>query len=175
MGILENFKIDLQGLKDEVSDFNFMLSDDFFNTIGTTDVKGGSLDAHLRVKKTAGEYSLEFHVEGTVNVACDICLDDMTIPVVTSSNMVARMGEVYDEDDEVVTVPADEGIVDVAWIIYELIVLAIPTRHVHQEGECNPEMTAQLGQLKVEDAGADDHDVDPRWSELEKLKSLIKE
>ena len=175
MGILENFKIDLQGLKGEVSDFNFILTDDFFSTIGTSDVKGGSLDAHLRVKKTAGEYRLEFHVEGTVIVACDICLEDMTIPVATDSDMVARMGEAYDESDEVITVPADEGIVDVAWIIYELIVLAIPTRHVHQEGKCNPEMTAKLGLLHVDDADINDHDVDPRWSELEKLKSIIKE
>ena len=59
-----------------------------------------------------------------------------------------------------------------SWLIYEQIVLAIPTRHVHEEGGCNPDMLARIGQMKAPESTAEE---DPRWSELRKLKSTINE
>ena len=63
MGSLERFKIDLRGLKSEVQAFEFSLDDDFFKNLDTIDVRGGNLTANLEVRKTGGDYLLNFHAE----------------------------------------------------------------------------------------------------------------
>ena len=175
MGNLERFKIDLKGLKSVETSFDFGLDNDYFQAIGATEVKGGNLNTSLVVRKTAGVFELLFHTEGTATVTCDVCLDDMSQPVETDNRVVVRFGDEYMENGDDVVVSAEEGIIDVSWLIYEFIVLAIPTKHVHEEGECNPAMLEKLEQLSSSQATDDaEAPIDPRWSELEKLKSTIK-
>jgi uncharacterized metal-binding protein YceD (DUF177 family) len=59
-----------------------------------------------------------------------------------------------------------------SWLIYEFIVLAIPIKHVHAPGKCNPAMSQVLEELSA-DRSSDEvsnQPIDPRWSALEKLK-----
>lgn len=174
MGSLERFKIDLKGQTEENAFYEFGLDNDYFYAVEATEVKGGRLHASLEVHKTAGVYHLNFHVEGEATVACDLCLDDLQQPVCTDSSLVVRLGDSYSDEDEMITIPADEGILDVSWLIYEIIALAIPTRHVHADGECNPLMLERLGEMSIHEENGEDC-CDPRWKELEKLKSTIKE
>ena len=173
MGSLERFKIDLKGQTEEKASYEFGLDNDYFDAIEATEVKRGMLHATLEVHKLAGVYELNFHVEGEATVACDLCLDDLQQHVCTDNTIVARLGDLYADEDEVIVVPAEDGILDVSWLIYEMIVLAIPTRHVHAEGECNAEMLERLGKMSAREP--DNVESDPRWKELEKLKSTIKE
>jgi len=168
---LENMKIDLKGISDAAATFEWDLRKDYFEAIEATEVRDGELHAALEVRKTAGVYELDLHVDGEATVTCDVCLDDMRQPVDTDSHFVVRLGDSY-SDDDVITVPAEEGELDMSWLIYEQIVLAIPTRHVHEEGGCNPDMLARIGQMKAPESTAEE---DPRWSELRKLKSTINE
>ena len=55
-----------------------------------------------------------------------------------------------------------------------LAALAVPARHVHAEGECNAEMLARLREWTVEE-GERQPQTDPRWKDLEKLKTIIKD
>ena len=174
MGNLDTFKIDLKGLSTENACFEFSLDKAYFDAIGSEDLKGGDLHTTLQVRKVAGNFELSFHTEGVVTVACDLCLDDMSLPIATDNKLVARLGDEFDDSDEYIVIPADEGILDVAWLIYEFVALALPMRHVHEEGQCNPDMIRRIEQLVV-DSSDDDEAVDPRWNELKKLKSTIKE
>jgi len=173
MGNLEIFKIDLKGLKGDEVTCEYSLDDDYFEAIGATQVNGGSFHTTLKVKKTAGAFELLFHSSGTAIVSCDKCLENMDLPIETTNRVVVRLGEEYSDDDDMITVPDDEGIIDVAWLIYEFIALSIPSRHVHEEGLCNPEMVSKLESLSAQKATSIDA-VDPRWSVLENLKSTIK-
>ena len=175
MGKLDTFKVDLKGLKQDISNFEFRLDNDYFDAIDSEEVKGGDMVATLQVRKVAQHFELDFHTEGKVVVACDRCLDDMSLPISTDNKMVARLGDTFEEDDEWLTIPSDLGILDVAWLIYEFIALAVPMRHVHEEGECNPDMVSRVGQLSTNVEDDDESTMDPRWSELKKLKSTIKE
>ena len=173
MGSLERFKIDLKGQTEENASYEFGLEKDYFDAIEATEVKGGKLQATLDVHKRAGVYKLNFHIEGDATVVCDLCLDDLQQPVSTDSRLVVRLGDRYSDDDDVITIPAEEGMLDVSWLMYEMIALAIPTRHVHPEGECNPAMLERIGEMSIHE---EDHaESDPRWKDLEKLKSTIKE
>ena len=174
MGKLDTFKIDLKGLSTENACFEFSLDKAYFDAIGSEDLKGGDLHTTLQARKVAGNFELSFHTEGVVTVTCDLCLDDMSLPIATDNKLVARLGDEFDDSDEYIVIPADEGILDVAWLIYEFVALAVPMRHVHEEGQCNPDMIRRIEQLVV-DSSDDDEAVDPRWNELKKLKSTIKE
>ncbi len=60
------------------------------------------------------------------------------------TDSVVKFGEDYSEDDDLVTVAENEGILDVSWFIYEFIDLNIPIKHVHAPGKCNPAMIEML-------------------------------
>ena len=86
--------------------------------------------------------------------------------------MVVKLGTVNSEEDDVIVVDEDEGILDTSWLIYESIVLAIPIKHVHAPGKCNPVMSKALEELSADRSSDEESDqpVDPRWSALLKLK-----
>ena len=116
-------------------------------------------------------FELDFHIGGQITIPCDLCLDDMPLDVVSDNRLVAKFGEESAEEDDLVTVSEDEGILDVAWFVYESIVLSIPIRHVHAPGKCNPAMMKVLEGFSATRSGEEDdgHDVDPRWAALAKL------
>ena len=91
----------------------------------------------------------------------------------TDHVLVAKLGaETNTEDDDVVTVDENEGILDTSWLIYEFIALAIPIKHVHAPGKCNSAMTQKLEELSgaVRSGEEEDREIDPRWEALKKLK-----
>ena len=169
---LEQFKIDLKNQKDEVRTLDFDLDNLFFAALDGSEVKQGALHVSVSIRKTIGFYELLFHTEGTVTVTCDRCLDDMFQPIEADNRLVVKLGAAYSEEDDVITVSEDEGILDVSWLIYEFIVLAIPIKHVHAPGKCNPAMSQVLEELSADRSSDEvsDQPIDPRWSALFKLK-----
>ena len=88
---------------------------------------------------------MTFHLEGTVILPCDRCLDHMKQPIETNNRLTVKLGKEYtEESDEVLVVSEDEGGVNLAWFLYEFVALAVPMKHVHAPGECNRTMAAKL-------------------------------
>ncbi len=190
------YKIDLKNLPDKVTDYSYELDRKFFDAIDHEDVRKGNVKAELTVRKTIGAYEFNFHLFGTIQIACDRCLDEMNQDIDTTNRLIVKLGEEYlEESDEIVVVPEDEGAINIAWYLYEFIVLNIPMKHVHEPGKCNKVMTSKYRKhqavkvsdsddddddddLSVEDLNEDDDfsdnaaqaDTDPRWDELKKLK-----
>ena len=171
MNSLESLKIDLKGLKDEETALEFILDDDFFDALDGADVKKGSLHVSVSIRKTTGFFEFCFYTEGTIVIPCDRCLDDMTLPVNTDNRLIVKLGSAYSEEDDVIVVPENEGILDMAWLIYEFVALVIPIRHVHAPGKCNLAMTQALEELSADRSSDEESSqpIDPRW---EKLKVL---
>lgn len=174
MDKMEIFKVNLKGMKEQTAACDFILDDEYFQAIGSENVKKGNLNAHLDVIKAAASYELRFHIEGTVVVPCDVCLEDLLLPIDTYNTMVVKMGDEYVDDGDLITIPQEEGFVDVAGLMYEFITLAIPIRHVHEPENCNQEMLARLKSLSPDNVETQNENAaDPRWSELEKLKTIF--
>ena len=167
----ESFQIDLKALAQGETKRVFNLDDSFFQSLEAAEVKRGHLQTILVINRTDDYFDLTFHTTGHVVISCDVCLEDMEQPIETENHLAVKMGESYVEDDDLVTVVEDEGILDVAWFIYEFIVLSIPIRHVHAPGRCNADMIKLLDEHTA--TRSDDQDgeeaIDPRWSELSKL------
>ena len=169
---LETYKIDLKGLKETETTFEFDLCDDFFKTLEGSQLEHGALHVSVSIRKMTGFFELQFHTEGAVTVSCDRCLDDMEQPIVADNTLVVKLGETYSDEDDTVTIDENEGILDMSWFIYEFIMLAIPIKHVHAPGKCNSAMTQKLEELSgaVRSGEEEAEAVDPRWEKLKNLK-----
>jgi len=100
----------------------------------------------------------------------------MKQPVEAESMLKVKFGPSYlDEGDDLIIVSEEEGIINVAWFLYELIALSIPIQHTHELGECNEEMMKILKEHsgQYQDSGDGDNTkdslVDPRWNGLKEL------
>ena len=165
----------------DTAEYEYQLDNQFFADLDAPEVQKGDVRVSLKVRKTSGVYQLDFQTEGVVVVDCDRCLEEMEQPIETEDRLKVKLGDEYDEFDEFIVVPEEEGYINVAWFIYEFIALNIPMKHVHAPGECNVEMESKLNRhlrtLSEDDdfeEGEDKPDdgfreMDPRWSELKKI------
>ena len=181
------YKIDLKGMQVPAMRLEYELDNQFFADIDSPEVGRGHARVSLDVKKLAAgnAFELNFAIEGTVVIQCDRCLDDMDQFISVSDKLLVKMGTEYAEDGDWVVIPEEEGEINVAWFIYEFIVLGIPMKHVHAPGKCNKTMAGKLNKhLRV---FADEEDIagvemdeyedlestsqisDPRWNELKKI------
>lgn len=177
MDALDKYKIDLKNLHADSAEYCFRLDDAFFEAVQGTLVKGGEVDVVLKLKKNVEGYTLTFCIKGRVCVPCDRCLEDMYIAVETTRVLTVVTDNGYEEDADVVVLPKDDTVMDVAWILYEFVVLEVPITHVHADGECNPAMLESLSahlvasddESHVADEESRERPVDPRWNELKKI------
>ena len=168
---LEFLKIDLKSLKEEDTSLEFDLDDKYFEALDDAEVKKGSLHVSVSIRKATGFFELLFHTVGTIIISCDRCLDDMDLPVDTENRLVVKLGSEDSEEDEVIVVPENEGILDTSWLIYEFVALVIPIRHVHAPGKCNAAMTEALEELSADRSSDEEsnQETDPRWDKLKAL------
>lgn len=169
------YDIDLKNLAPGVHEFEYLLENRFFEDVDGNDVRKGRVEVFVTVKRTPVAFEMAFRLEGVVNVPCDRCLDDVEIPIDTESCLVVKFGKEYvEESDEVIVIPEEEGSIDLAWLMYEFIALAVPMKHVHAPGGCNEEMSAKLRKHTAESMGDEvdgdkDGASDPRWDALRGL------
>lgn len=148
----KRYVISCKGLKSGSYDFEFKVGASLFELEESDDIKGGEFDVKVQMRKSGSFAELDVTLEGVAVVECDRCLEDCRLPVETESSLTVRFADGEpDYDGEVMQVPASEAEIDLTHYIYESIVLALPYRRVHPDGECNPEMIARI-------AGTDESD-----------------
>ncbi len=169
---MKAMNIDLKSLTEGDHTFSFQIDDSFFQNLTDAEIKQGNVDAKAVIHKTTdSNYTLELTIKGDVTVTCDLCLDDMQQPINSTNSFIVNLGKEASNDDDVITIDENEGILSLVWLIYEAIVLAIPIKHVHAPGKCNDAMTKKLKELSATRSGDEDAaDTDPRWAKLETLK-----
>ena len=170
---LESLRIDLKGQKEGEIALEYDLDDAYFRAIDAPEVSKGRVHVSLAIRKQSGFFELLFHTEGTVIIPCDRCLDEMEQPIEADNRLAVKLGTGYSEDDDLVTIDENEGILDVSWFIYEFIALAIPIKHVHEPGMCNAAMIEALEEHSAARSSdeEDEQAIDPRWEALKKLKN----
>lgn len=160
-------------LKDQTAGaetYRWTLGDEFFAEVQSPDIEHGTVDVELCVKRTAAAYELRFRFSGALTVACNRCLEPMQQPIEGEGTLHARLGDEADDDGEWITVAEREGTLDVAWNLYEMIALALPLRHVHDEGGCSGETDQALAHYLPEEGGTTaERPADPRWDALKKI------
>lgn len=183
MSKFELYNVVLKDLSTEIRVFEYVLDDVYFKKIDSPEVQKGIVNAKVTVQKKATSFELSFVLDGIVKVPCNRCLDDMDQTISYKEKLQVKFGAVFSEEDEIVIVPESEGAINVAWFLYEFIVLNIPIKHVHASGECNKTMVTKLKKHITRSKDDDENDVDfdddeveiedtttdPRWDGLQNI------
>lgn len=168
MDIMDSYKVDLKGMTEDAVSHHWVLTDDFFSAVQGPEIQHGQLDVALRVKRTSGAYELDFQMDGIVKVECDRCLELMDQEIHTEQSLKVQLGQEYCDDGETIVIPENEGVIGLDWQMYEMAALQIPIRHVHPDGECNPQVLEMMNGKRQEE---DTDYVDPRWEALKQMKN----
>jgi len=144
MSKFELYNVVLKDINNETRIIEFELDDAYFKKIDSPEVQRGNVKAKVSVQKKLSTFDIQFVLDGSIIIPCDRCLDDMEQPIHYKEKLQVKFGDKFAEEDEIVIVPESEGAINVAWFLYEFIVLNIPIKHVHATGECNKTMVVKL-------------------------------
>jgi uncharacterized metal-binding protein YceD (DUF177 family) len=189
MSKFELYNIVLKDIINETRLLEFDLDDVFFKKIDSPEVQKGKVLAKVSVQKKISTYELKFELDGIITIPCDRCLDEMEQPIHYKEKLLVKLGDKFSEEDEIVIVPESDGAINIAWFLYEFIVLNIPLKHVHATGECNKTMVGKLKKHIIHQKSDDDDDegtvlefddddddltlndtqTDPRWDGLQNI------
>ncbi|MDD3080109.1 MAG: DUF177 domain-containing protein [Paludibacter sp.] len=184
MSKFELYNVVLKDITTGTSVFEYDLDDVYFKKIDSPEVQRGNVNAKVTVRKKIETFELQFVLDGYVLIPCDRCLDDMKQPISYKEKLLVKFGTKFSEENDIVVVPESEGTINIAWFLYEFIVLNIPLKHVHAPGECNKTMVSKLKRHIArskdddendmdfdddDDVVEDDNQIDPRWEGLQNI------
>jgi uncharacterized protein len=170
---LKNYSIPFTGLALGSHTFEYDIKDAFFDEFEYSLVKKADMKCRVELEKQETMMILNFHINGTIDAACDRCLAQYPQVVDINEQQIAKFSdEPVAEDDEIITLGKSEHEIMLAGLIYEYINVAVPFILVcDNEGNapyCDKEMLAELNKLK--ENNEQDESSDPRWDALKKFK-----
>ena len=164
----------ISGIKDENHEDFFDINGEFFESFVNSDVINCEIKVVSVLIKDGNKLKLNLGLKGKIyNLLCDLCASEMTISVDNSISVLLHENEEeIDDTDEIIYIKPNQHEIDVSQLIYEGIVLSIPSKIEHRRkgnDKCDNEMKVLLDKYaeKTEDRN------DPRWDKLNKLKDLI--
>lgn len=167
----KDFSIAFKGLKIGMHQFDFEITNQFFEDFEHSPVKAGKLNVELDFYKRLDHFQLDFDIEGTINTSCDRCTAMIDLPIYKSASYIVKFDDVMDDDDQVVYIKVNAQLLNVAEMIYELVVLGMPMIKVYDCEDddprpCNMNVLDVLNQKQTE---SDDDKKNPLWDQLSEL------
>jgi uncharacterized protein len=171
----KEYIIQFAGLPVGKHEYEFEVTDKFFDNLEYSEIKRGNIKVDLTLLKQSSMMSLEFKVSGTVKVNCDLCTVEFDLPITGDYKLIVKVGGnvTEDEDDDILTVAANEHELDLRQYIYEYIVLSLPIKRVHPldkngNSTCDQEMLEKISKYLIDEEK--DEESDPRWDGLKNIK-----
>ena len=151
MQALRQFSIPIKGLKTGLHEFKFEIDQEFFKSFENSPVKSGLLNCALAFDKKDDHILLNFETQGSVVTTCDRCTSKINLPLSSDYEIIVKYGEGNNEMEEVYYLDPDAHEINVASLIYEQIVLALPMIKVYDcevddPRPCNVEILSILSE-----------------------------
>ena len=170
MNLLKNYDIDVSKLNLGQHEFRFQIEDTFFELFDYSLIDHGSLFAVIALEKKASFLSLSFLISGTIELVCDRSLEHFDYDLSLNNKIVFKYGdEAKIVSDELEVIPPNTTKINIANYLYEFISVAVPMKKLHPRFADEPEDNQIIYSSgnNVDKAS----EIDPRWSELKKLKN----
>lgn len=162
------YNIPFIGLKVGKHLFEYEVTDSFFDDLEFSLVQKGNLSVRLELEKKETMLIAHFWVEGTVETECDRCTGPLELKIKGDYRLIYKFGHGEAEDETLVIIDPDEYQVNVKMPIYELIILSMPSRKIHPEGQCDEEMWKLVKAYTVNpEDEEEDIDPDDEWDDDE--------
>lgn len=185
------FVIPFVGLKLGKHQFSFQINDAFFEHLDYSPIHRGDLEVELELEKKEMMLVANFTTKGMVSTNCDRCDTSMDIEIEGALEIVYKFGSEDSGDENLIVLFPEEYQIDVQDPIYQMIILALPSRNIHAPGECDEDMWKLIQKYTVNSATSDEEEDedddddeensrlgidefninDPRWAKL-KNKNL---
>jgi len=171
---LKDYIIPFVGLKLGKHQFEYEIDNEFFEHFEYDEFNSANVKVDLTLEKKTTMLELTFKTSGTVNVYCDLTNEPYDQPISSELLLVVKFGDSYNDDNEdLLILPHGEYEVDVAQYIYELIVLAVPSKRIHpgvEDGSLQSDVLDKLEELSPKEKEIkEEEDIDPRWNKLKNL------
>jgi uncharacterized metal-binding protein YceD (DUF177 family) len=155
------------GLKLGNHHFEYVLEASFFDSWESFGIHKGVGMAKVQLEKKETMMLLSLTLEAQLEVLCDRCNENMSLDVHGAMELIYKFGTEESLDESLVILPPDSYQIDMFQPLYELLIVSLPSRFIHDNDGCDPEV---LRFLNSSDTPQDNNnDVDPRWEALNKL------
>ncbi len=170
----KEYKIPFAGLKQGKHQFNFDIDNTFFVSFDYNDFNNADLKLSVVLNRMTTMLEIEMKASGSINVNCDLTNEVYDQQIEAELELLVKFGQEFnDEDDEILIIPHGEHKVDIAQYVYEMIVLAVPSKLIHPgvlDGTLNSEALRRLDELQPREQEQKNKDkTDPRWDALKNL------
>lgn len=172
MDAIKEFTIPFVGLKEGKHQFKFTIDNTFFAHFEFNDFDRATLNGELILEKKSSFLELQFYINGTVVLPCDVSMEWFDCPIATQFNLIVKFGlPAAQASDEILILPEGSYQIDVAQYFYEMVVLNLPQKRVHpgiEDGTLQSEIVDKLKALEPKESHLKGSE-DPRWNKLKDL------
>ena len=182
MKLNRDYIIPFVGLKLGGHNFDFQITDSFFDDIDYSIIHKGNVKVELLLEKKETMLIGDYKISGVVEMECSRCTDPVDVEIEGEYKLVYKFGTEPSDDESLIIVYPEEFELNIKENILELITVSLPALATHEEGDCNEEMISILSDYMMvsddrnesdevnQDETTNEGPIDPRWEELNKLK-----
>lgn len=173
MDKLRNYDVSFSGLKNGRHEFKFEIDKTFFQLFDTEqEFTNPRIGVNVSLDKHTTFLEFEIKINGWVELVCDITNENFDYPIENEIKILVNFGEEYDDSNEdVITIPNAEHAFNVAHLIYENVMLSIPMKKISPNvSDEDLKILDQFSPKDIEVTEEEEHESDPRWDALRKLK-----
>lgn len=170
----KKYNINIYGLKSGVHDFDFEYDDGLFSFEEYSMVEKGSGSIKVKLEKTETLMTLDFKIEGSVELTCDRSLEEFDYAIDLDQKLILKYGEVFDDNNEEIwVIPDSTQTFNVERNIFEFINVAIPMKRLHPKfnDEDSEDIELVYSSEPEESIEIEEETTDPRWAALKDLKN----
>lgn len=164
---MKKYDIKFSGLNFGEHEYDYQIDNQFFEIFDEEEPLNANLKLKLILEKQEKMLVLKFNIKGEIFLKCDRCNDEIIRTLDIEEVLYVKFGHHAGEEDvDVVIIEEKEYEINIAQFVYEYVMVAIPLKNVHKDGECNPKNLEYLEQHEIHI----EQEIDPRWNALKEIK-----
>lgn len=163
------FEISIFNLSNKAHEYRFPIDEGLFELFEQNIVERGEGECKLTLTRSETMMTLNFVIEAKVELICDISVQPFWHEIKEEKDIMVKFGEEEQElSEDVIVIPWDTQIFNVAEYIYQFLLLSIPMKKIHPDlkDEERPDIAYTSGEVEEKEEST----MDPRWAALKNLK-----
>jgi uncharacterized metal-binding protein YceD (DUF177 family) len=146
MGAFRDYDIEFIKLKEGEHRFEYQLTDSFFkafnSSLSTQDIR-----VDLLFTKSGSMFTLDFEINGHVEVDCDRCLTRISLPISDQHRVLVKLTEYpMESEDDLVYISSHDYKLNIAQHIFDFVNVSIPIKNTCADVGlvCDPAVTQKI-------------------------------
>ncbi len=180
MKALKSYDIKFSGLKNGKHQYRFHIDQDFFKLFDNDEFDQCDIDIVVDFNKNDQLLEFSIHNKGSVKVPCDISGEEYNQAIKGKLDFIVKFGDAYNDDrDDLIIIPYNAHLFNIAQQIYESVILSLPNKRIHPDIASgkkiadNAKYIVNYGDesetLSKIETKEENQTIDPRWAALKKI------